>query len=176
MKESIHPFDYAHQIAKGISRGVLLNTCADKFNSMVIGWGHLGVIWNLPTFVVYVRQSRFTKLQLDKSGEFTVSIPAGPDECLSPEILRLFGRHSGREINKADYVTLVDSETIRTPAILEYPLTLECKVLYQQDQDLSFVPGEILQRFYCTGADEGDFHTAYIGQIVNSYIIRKELP
>ncbi len=174
MKEPVNPFDYADQISKGLSRGILLNTFADKFNSMVIGWGHLGVIWNLPAFVVYVRQSRYTHLQLDRSGEFTVSIPSGPDERLSPEILRLFGSQSGRDINKADYVTLVDSETIHTPGILEVPLTLECRVLYQQDQDPGRVPEELLRRFYRAGSDQGDFHTAYIGQIVNSYIIRKE--
>ena len=29
-------------------------------------------------------------------------------------------------------------------------------------------------RFYSDGADEGDFHTAYIGRIVRAYIIRED--
>ena len=55
MKEKINVFDYAERITKALPEGILLNTKHEKFNSMVIGWGHLGVIWGLPTFTVYVR-------------------------------------------------------------------------------------------------------------------------
>ena len=174
MKERIHVFDYAEHIAKMLEKGILLNTSGDKFNSMVIGWGHLGVIWNLPTFIVYVRQSRYTKTQLDKTGEFSISLPSEQTESLSPEIVHVFGNQSGRDLNKADYVTLVEGESINTPAILEYPLTLECKVLYQQDQILDRIPEDIHQHFYAKGGNSGDFHTAYIGQIVDAYRILKD--
>ena len=56
MKEKINVFDYSEQIMKALRRGVLLNTNGDKFNSMVISWGHFGIIWGEPTFVVYVRE------------------------------------------------------------------------------------------------------------------------
>ena len=67
MKEKISITDYANQITKALPKGILLNTNGDKFNSMVIGWGHLGTLWGQPTFVVYVRQSRYTKEQLDEA-------------------------------------------------------------------------------------------------------------
>ena len=35
----------------------------------------LNFIRGLPTFLVYVRQSRYTKGQLDKTGEFPMSVP-----------------------------------------------------------------------------------------------------
>ena len=41
MKEQIHVTDYANQITAALSKGILLNTQADKFNTMVIGWGHI---------------------------------------------------------------------------------------------------------------------------------------
>ena len=72
MKQKINVFDYAELITKSLPAGILLNTQDEKFNSMVIGWGHLGVIWGLPTFTAYVRQSRYTRPQLDKTGEFTI--------------------------------------------------------------------------------------------------------
>ena len=75
MKEKISITEYANLITEALPKGILLNTNGDKFNSMVIGWGHIGTLWGLPTFVVYVRQSRYTKGQLDKTGEFTVSVP-----------------------------------------------------------------------------------------------------
>ena len=93
MKETINVNEYANRIYDALSRGILLNTNGDKFNSMVIGWGHLGRLWNLPTFVVYVREGRYTKGQLDKTGEFTISVPEGMPDA---EINRICGSLSGR--------------------------------------------------------------------------------
>ena len=57
------------------------------------------------------------------------------------------------------------------PGIKEYPLTIECKVLYSQDQVLEKIPKDSLDRFY-SGEERSDFHTMYVGEIVDSYIIR----
>ncbi|MBQ6375118.1 MAG: flavin reductase [Clostridia bacterium] len=171
MRRAIEVFDHADTIVKALPEGILLNTYAGKFNSMVIGWGHLGVIWGLPTFTVYVRQSRFTKSQLDATREFTVSVPL--DGVLDREVFHICGTQSGRDIDKERdaHLTLVDAVHIRTPAVREAPLTLECKVLYQQDQVLDRIPQDLAQRYYGRAADVGDFHTAYIGQILDAYII-----
>ena len=170
MKEKINVFDYAKTITKAIDPGILLNTQAEKFNSMVIGWGHLGIIWGMETFTVFVRQSRFTHKQLDESGEFTLSIPLGDKKY--PELFRVCGSMSGRDIDKADYVTLREPNVNHTPGIAEYPLTIECKVIYRQDQDLTLVEEDIRKRYYTKGSDLDDFHTLYIGKIVDAYIIR----
>jgi len=172
MKVKVRPFDYADTITKALRSGILLNTNGEKFNSMVIGWGHLGVLWNTETFVVYVRQSRYTKPQLDKTKEFTISVPL--EGKLSPEIVKVFGTLSGKDVDKADYVTLEEPEVIHTPGIREYPLTLECEVLYQQDQVLEEIPEEVIRRFYTDDEDLGDFHTMYVGKIVDAYIIRED--
>ncbi len=172
MKEKIHVFDYAERILTALPEGILLNTNGEKFNSMVIGWGHLGVIWGLPTFTVYVRQSRYTKPALDNTREFTVSVPL--EGRLGREVARVCGSRSGQSVNKAEaaHLTLIEPEQIHTPGIKEAPLTLECKVLYQQDQALSDIPEEVKQRYYSGDVAGKDFHTAYIGQIVSAYIIR----
>ena len=79
MKKEVNVWDYAGEILAGVEKGALLTTKAgDKVNTMTIGWGHLGVEWSRPIFVVYVRQSRHTKAILDQNGEFTVNIPVGP--------------------------------------------------------------------------------------------------
>ena len=174
MKEKINAFDFAAQLNKALPQGILLNTFGDKFNSMVIGWGYLGTIWGLQTYTVFVRQSRYTKEQLDKTGEFTISAPVSGK--LSKEVFRICGSQSGRDVDKekAAKLTLVKSENIRTPGIKEVPLTLECKVLYQQDQVLENIPEEIRKQYYSHGTDSSDFHTAYIAQIVDAYIIRED--
>ncbi len=128
----------------------------------------------MPTFVVYVRQSRYTKRQLDMTGEFTISAPL--NGRLDPDVFRICGTLSGRDIDKEKEagLTLVKGEATGAPGIAEYPLTLECRVLYKQDQRLSDMPADIVSRFYTNGADDGDFHTMYIGRIVDSYIIEED--
>ena len=174
MKQPVNAFDYAELIAKKLPEGILLNTNAGKFNSMVIGWGHLGVIWGLPTFTVYVRQSRYTLSRLDRTREFTVSVPL--EGKLDPEVFRICGTLSGRDVDKAQAarLTLAEPEVIRTPGIFEYPLTLECEVIYRQDQSLRELAPAVRDRCYPGGADDPDFHTAYIGRIVSAYILRED--
>lgn len=171
MKEHINVTDYANQITSALSSGgILLNTMADKFNTMVIGWAHPGRLWNRPTFLIYVRQSRFTKGQLDKTGKFTISVPLEkPDSAIN----KICGTQSGRDIDKvkAAGLTLEDAEVNGVPGIREYPLTIECRVLYSQDQILEMIPKDIINRFY-SGEESGDFHTMYVGEIIGSYIIR----
>ena len=68
---------------------------------------------------------------------------------------------------------------ISVPGIKELPLTLECKVIYKQKQDLSAVPADILARYYpeVPGGDfageNRDFHYAYYGEIVGAYLIEE---
>ena len=45
-------------------------------NVMVASWGFVGVMWGKKVFVAPIRDSRYTKEMLDKTGEFTVSVPA----------------------------------------------------------------------------------------------------
>ena len=123
MKERIDVFDYSEHIMKALRKGILLNTNGDKFNSMVISWGHFGVIWGEPTFVVYVREHRYTKAQLDKTREFTLSIPLDKPD---PLIHKVCGSLSGRDTDKVSEakLTLAAPEKNNTPAVAEYPLTL----------------------------------------------------
>ena len=177
MKEKINVTDYAELITKALPKGILLNTNGDKFNAMVIGWGNIGTLWSLPAFLVYVRQGRYTKGQLDKTGEFTLSIPLdGP----VPKINKVCGSQSGHQIDKVAEagLTLEDAETNHTPGVKEYPLTIECKILYAQDQDLAKIPQDIRERMYPQDVPgtypmaNRDIHTMYVGQIVDAYIIR----
>lgn len=177
MKERIRVTEYAQTITEALPHGVLLNTNGEKFNSMVIGWGGLGTCWGDPVFTVYVREHRYTKFQLDRTGEFTVSIPLGAPDGI---ITAVCGGKSGREIDKKTEagLTLEDPATIHTPGVREYPLTLECKVLYAQTQELFRLPEEIYAEMYPQDVDgfspmaNRDPHTAYIGKIVDAYIIR----
>ena len=172
MKRKINLWDYAPQILEQTGKGVLLTTVAEgKVNTMTIGWGTLGIQWGKPIYIAFVRESRHTKQMLDKNGEFTVNIPL---EGCDKNILSVCGTKSGREMDKIKELglTLETPETITVPAIKELPLTLECKVIYKQDQDPKAIDPACDARYYAKGTpNEGDYHTAYYGEIVNVYVV-----
>ena len=174
MKRKINVWDYAGEIIEKIGNGVLLTTKAgDAVNTMTIGWGTLGIQWGKPIFIAYVRQSRYSKELLDKNGEFTINVPMGE---FNKKILGVCGSKSGRDMDKIlDLgLTLEEANNISVPGIKELPLTLECKVIYKQDQVLGFLEEESRSRYYAPGtADENDYHTAYYGEIVDAYIIEE---
>ena len=173
MKEQVNVWDYAGKILEQTGKGILLTTKAGgKVNTMTIGWATLGIQWGKPICIVFVRQSRHTKPMLDETGEFTVNIPLGE---FDKNILSICGTKSGRDMDKIAQLglTLEEGQTVDVPGIRELPLTLECKVIYKQDQDLALLDAESLGRYYAPGtANEQDFHTAYYGQITNAYIVK----
>ena len=107
----------------------------------------------------------------------TVSIPLDKPD---PEITRICGWQSGFQIDKEKEagLQLEEAEVLNTPGIRQYPLTVECKVLYSQDQDLSRIPQEICEQMYPQDVPGNypmankDFHTMYVGEIVAAYLIK----
>lgn len=172
MKKEIKVWDYAGRICEELGKGILLTTkSGEKVNSMTIGWGFLGIQWGKPVFVVLVRESRYTKQMLEENPEFTVNVPLG---SIDKNILGVCGTKSGRDMDKIAQLglTLEEGQTVSVPAIRELPLTLECKVIYKQDQDPKAISPEDDARYYAKGtANEGDYHTAYYGQITAAYIV-----
>ena len=172
MKKQVNAFDYAGEICKALPKGILITTKNGDFvNSMTIGWGHMGIDWSRPIFVAYVRESRYTKTMLENNGEFTINVPMGE---FDRNILAVCGRKSGRDMDKIKELglTLEEPLTVSVPAIRELPLTLECKVIYRQDQDPKAIDPECDARFYGKNTPgEGDYHTAYYGLITAAYIV-----
>lgn len=177
MKREVNPFDYAGEICKALPRGILLTTkCNNEVNTMTIGWGTIGIDWSRPIFIAYVRESRYTKQFLEANGEFTVNVPMGD---VDKKILQVCGTRSGRDMDKIKDLNLTLEEPLKisVPGIRELPLTLECKVIYKQQQDLAAIPENILARYYPIEEDtlhpgsERDYHIAYYAQILKAYII-----
>ena len=167
-RKKMEPAECAEMVEQALKKGIFLTTAnGDKVNSMVIGWGHIGRIWNRQVFVVYVRKSRYTRELLDKNPEFTVNVPVNG---YSKEAFAICGSKSGRDMDKIreSGLTVVPAEVVSVPAIKEFPLTLECRVLYRQEQDSSMLPDDIRSQFY---AVENDDHIAYFGEIVSAYML-----
>ena len=167
-KRKVNITECADIVIESLKKGVFLTTKAgDKVNSMVIGWGHIGTIWNRPVFITYVRDCRYTYEMLKQNPEFTVNIPVNG---LDDNAFKICGTQSGRDMDKIAKagLTLEKPEVITVPGIREFPLTLECRVLYEEEQDASKLPEEIRKQFYSIETSD---HTAFYGEIVSAYII-----
>lgn len=167
-KRKIDLSECAGAIVKSFNPGILITTKnGGKVNSMTIGWGTLGVIWEKQVFVAYVRDSRYTRHMLDNNPEFTINVPVGD---YNKKILGVCGSKSGRDTDKIEVagLTLVEPEIIGVPGLKELPLTLECRVLYRQQQVDDQLSEELRKQFYTI--EQGD-HIAYYGEIVAAYVI-----
>lgn len=177
MKKKIDVFEYTGQILNGVKSGVLITSKSDeRVNSMTISWGMLGIEWGKPVFITVIREGRFTRELLEQNGEFTVNIPFDDSQ---KKALGFCGSKSGRDVNKLKELglTLEEPESISVPGIKELPLTLECRIVYKQKQDINAMEKETVEKFYpqnvessFTGSNR-DVHIAYYGEIVNAYII-----
>ena len=177
MRTNVNAFDYAETICKAMKKGILLTTkLGETVNTMTVGWGMLGLEWGKPMFIALVRETRYTKEFLDSTGEFTVNIPIGEADS---KVLGICGSKSGRDLDKIQSLglELEESEIVSVPGIRQFPLTLECKVLYRQDQDPTQIPAAVIDRYYpevgerLPSGEKRDYHTAYYAEIVNAYLI-----
>jgi flavin reductase (DIM6/NTAB) family NADH-FMN oxidoreductase RutF len=143
-------------------------------NIITVAWTGT-ICTNPPMVYISVRPSRFSCDMIRKTGEFVINLTTeetafATDYC---------GVRSGRDTDKIAQLglTLEEPEVISVPGIRQLPLTLECKVRYVQEQDLSRLEEPFLSRYYPQDVDgtypgsNRDYHLAFYGEIVDAYII-----
>ena len=130
---------------------------------MTIAWGSVGFIWGKPIFMVMVRKSRYTWSLIEKSHEFTVSIPT---HDMSPA-LKICGSKSARDTDKfaAANLTAQKSQKVTPPVIAGAGMHFECQVLYRQDMLNDNIDKTTAERWYA----DNDWHTLYFGEIIAAY-------
>lgn len=177
MKKHIDFWSYAGTILESVRSGVLLTTAAGgRVNTMAISWGTIGIEWGRPIFTTFVRTGRFTRELLEQNGEFTVNVPMRGSNL---SLIGKCGTCSGRNVDKFKQFGLTPEvgEYVTVPGIREFPLTLECRVIYRQEQDKSAMPAEVIEECYPQNVgsenwgSNRDVHIAFVGEIVNAYII-----
>lgn len=166
-KTSINPFDFIAQPHYLFDRQALLLTVGDfskgHFNTMTIGWGSIGTMWNYPYVSVVVRPTRYTYEFMEKYPDFTVSaFPAEFNRALS-----YLGTRSGRDGDKlaATNLTPTVSVKVQSPSFEESELTIECRKIYTSDFDPSrFIEQKIENQY-----PNKDYHRVYYGEILQIF-------
>lgn len=164
MFHAIDPKDLKENAFSLIGEQWMLITAgtAERCNTMTASWGGLGVIWGAPAATCYIRPQRYTKEFIDREECFTLSFF---DKEYRPA-LSLCGAKSGRDIDKVKECGF----TVRTaacgaPYFEEARLVLVCRKRFAQPMDPALIPEDVKERWY----PEKDYHTLYIGEIVEAY-------
>lgn len=135
----------------------------ESFNMMTASWGTIGVFWNKPISICFVRPTRHTFNFMEESDVYTLSF-LGPE---NKKVHGVCGSKSGRDTDKI-------KDTGLKPVITEHGsiayeqarLVLECKKIYFDDlKPVFFLPDNIDKEFY----PEMDYHRMYFGEILNVY-------
>lgn len=130
-----------------------------SFNTMTIGWGGVGCLWNRPVATVYIRPSRYTCEFMESSDYFTVSFFSDDYR----DALKILGSKSGRDCDKVALAGLTPVAAGDSVTFEQAQYTLLCKKLYVHDLQADQIPEEIFQQFYEPGEAP---HRAYYGEIV----------
>ena len=131
-----------------------------KFNTMAVGWGSLGTMWDRPFAQIVVRPVRYTHEFTEQFDTFTL--------CAFPEEYRdkveFLGTRSGRDGDKIGKsgLTPIASTEVAAPGFDEAELIIECRKMYSDKFDPQLFLDPQIDRFY----PQKDYHTVYYGQIV----------
>ena len=163
MKERDY-LEQADKLMERIKQGAFLTVKADGIvNTMTIGWATIGYIWQKPIFMIAVRDQRFTFTLLEKTDNFTVTIPAGDKHN---KAVMFCGTKSGRDFDKFKECNLLSkpAKCIESPIIDIPGVHYECKIVYKSAMDNAFLNGD-LEKLY----PDKDYHTLYFGEILACY-------
>ena len=130
----------------------------EHFNSMTIGWGSFGTVWNKDVLTVYVRPDRYTWQFMKDSDCFTVSFY--PESCR--EALLLMGHLSGRDGDKVAAAGLTPRSLPEGITFEEATETFVCQKIYMAPMAYEDVP-PVAQRIYQNGVEP---HWIIMGQVV----------
>jgi flavin reductase (DIM6/NTAB) family NADH-FMN oxidoreductase RutF len=135
----------------------------EKFNTMTASWGSMGVLWNKPIAICFIRPTRHTYSFANETDIFTLSFFTSKEK----KILSYCGANSGRNVDKI-------AETGLIPLLMENGgiafeqarLCLECRKIYYDDlKPQHFLNPTIDKKNYPLK----DYHRFFIGEIVGTY-------
>lgn len=136
----------------------------DSFNTMTASWGMMGILWNRPVAICFIRPQRYTNQFVEKSEYYTLSF----FEEKHRDILNFCGSNSGRDCNKVKETGLIPVfSDMGNIGYQQARMIFECKKLYSDNlKSEGFLDQYIIKNNYPIS----DFHYFYIGEIVGCYI------
>ena len=144
----------------------------NKYNSMTIQWGSLGVAFRRPVFTVYVKPDRYTYEFMEKTEYFTVSII---DKKYFNKFA-IYGTKSGKDINKEEvsgtHIRFLDDGGITFDEADE---VFVCKLFVKSYIKDYLVDPSIIELYKSKPTVYKTLrpHAIYMGEIIDHYVRKK---
>lgn len=165
MARPVDYLQYVEQFLGQLPRGAFLTVKeGQSVNTMTIGWGSVGFIWQKPILMVMVRHSRFTHELMGRTKDFTVSVPSAGE---LRKALAVAGSQSGRDVDKFAEAGLstAPAQSIDCPIINGCQLFFECRTVLHQPMAPERLEPKLRESCYASG----DFHDLYFAEIIDCY-------
>ena len=158
--KEINPKEIVESPFKLIGDDWALVTAGDreKFNTMTISWGGVGIMWGKPVVFTFIRPQRYTFEFIENKDYYTMSFF---DEKYR-DALKLCGSKSGRDVDKVKECNITPNFDENAPYFEEAQLVLVCKKMAKSKFDpKDFTDASIDGRWY----PEKDYHYIYFAEI-----------
>ena len=169
--EVVEAKDFNDNIFKLVSEDFTVITAGEQANSMLAGWGGIGVLFDKPVTWGVLRANRFTLEKMRETGTFTMCYFA---EEYKEDIMK-FGMSSGRDSKKMEETALSLMQTpAGVPAFEEAKIIIECKLIAATSVNKDEFYTEEARQFFQEGSDDaGDWHKIIFGDITKIYVKTK---
>ena len=131
------------------------------YNTMTASWGCMGILWNEPVCIGYIRPQRYTYVFTEANERLSMCFF---DEDMR-DALKFCGVNSGRDVDKAKECGLTVEDADGTVIFKEARLALICEKIYVDDiKEECFIDRSLLSHY-----PKKDFHRAYVCRVVKAY-------
>ena len=159
--KEINPKEIVESPFKLIGDDWALVTAGDreKFNTMTISWGGVGIMWGKPVVFTFIRSQRYTFAFMENGDRYTMSFF---DEKYR-DALKFCGSKSGKDYDKVKETGLTPAFTENGSVYFEEAkLVLVCKKMAKSKFDpKEFIDDTVEDKWY----PEKDFHYIYFAEI-----------
>ena len=145
---NIDPETISDNVFRLIGNDWMLITAGNmnSYNTMTASWGFMGILWNKPIAVCFIRPQRFTLGFVENNDYYTLSF--FNEEYR--KALEFCGSRSGRDTNKAEETGLTPVATQSgNITFSQARLVLECKKVYADTiSENNFIVKELISKNY----------------------------
>ena len=125
-------------------------------SAMTASWGGLGILWNKPVAIAYIRPQRYTYSLVEESDRISLCFPGEEYR----KALAFCGRESGLGLDKLKECGLSTQDIDGVPAIADSEIIMICRKLYADDlKEDKFIDRNMLSHY------NGDYHRFYVLEI-----------
>jgi flavin reductase (DIM6/NTAB) family NADH-FMN oxidoreductase RutF len=136
-----------------------------RANAMTASWGGVGVIWNRPYAVCFIRPQRYSFDLAEKCDKIALSFLEETEN--SREIYNVCGTKSGRDIDKIKETGLTPIDFDGAVAFAEaYVVIVGKKIYTDMIKPECFIDEALINTYY----PNKDFHKIYLCEIEKIYV------